>query len=68
MSEAKRNRPSSKTVLPESRNVVVLYIGDYAVMPYQHGGFWVENEIGEGMQVKEETLERALREFWHEHF
>ena len=58
----------NKSVVADEKNVVCLTIGDFTIKPYQHGGFWMENELGEGMQVREELLERALREFWHENF
>jgi hypothetical protein len=44
-------------------------IGEYTVGPHNSGnGFWIEHNSGEGMQVREDFLEDAIREFYKEHF
>jgi hypothetical protein len=57
-----------QSVVPFDKNVLCLSIGLYTIRPYQHGGFWIENGLGEGMQVTENAIAHALEMFWRENF
>lgn len=59
---------TAKRSVIEDDSAPMLTIGRYTIMPYQHGGFWIRNEEGEGMQVSALALEQVIRDFWREAF
>ena len=59
---------TAKQSVIEDESQPMITIGRYTIMPYQHGGFWIRNEDGEGMQVSERALEQVIRDFWREAF
>lgn len=43
-------------------------IGGILVRKLSDGSCWLENEIGEGMQIKSDALEQALLKFFNDNF
>lgn len=48
----------------------MITIGQYTISVWTglDGGFWIEHESGEGMQVKEKVLADLLHKFYVENF
>ena len=45
-----------------------IQVGPYLIRQLLDGSIWMENEIGEGMQVKASFLHANLDRFWNKHF
>ncbi len=45
-----------------------LVIGAYTLTPLANGDVWIAYASGEGGAFKVSDLERALTQFWREHF
>lgn len=43
-------------------------VGDFLLRELADGSLWIENEIGEGMQVEPARLELFLRKFMRDNF
>lgn len=43
-------------------------IKDFRISRHQGGGFWIEHESGEGMQVKEDVLYEVIKKFYSDTF
>ena len=45
-------------------------IGEYWITDYteKNRGFWIENQLGEGMEVSKEMLVALIDKFWKKHF
>lgn len=43
-------------------------IGPYTITPYHHGGFWIEHESGEGMQVSTFAMIELISRFYSSNF
>ena len=46
----------------------LIRIGPYAISDFKHGGFWLEHESGEGMQVHETNMVELIDEFYKRTF
>lgn len=49
----------------------LISIGKYRIWNFPHGGLWLSKEDGEGMQIKDSTmnpLEALIDTFWKEYF
>lgn len=66
--KASSNTPSRTSIGAEHPDFPMLEIGGYRIGPCVHGGWWVENEHGEGMQTNADRLIRMLDTFWMENF
>jgi hypothetical protein len=43
-------------------------IGKFLILKFENGDVWIENDLGEGMQLKENDFASWLEEFWEESF
>lgn len=41
-------------------------IGNFALSRYDEASYWLAHKDGEGMQVKQERLQRLIDELWQE--
>lgn len=60
--------PVSSSIRAVHDNWPSMIVGPYSIGPCVHGGWWIENADGEGMQVRSEILVKALDAFWKENF
>lgn len=63
-----RRTDRAKSIAEQHPDFHEIEIGGYRIGPCVHGGWWVENEAGEGMQTDADHLIRMLDEFWARHF
>jgi len=59
---------SAKSIAEQHPDFPAIEIGGYRIGPCVHGGWWVENEHGEGMQTDADALIRMLNTFWMQNF
>lgn len=43
-------------------------IGKFLIIKFENGDVWIENDLGEGMQLREKEFAEWLEEFWEESF
>lgn len=43
-------------------------IGQYEIRKLSDGSYWIEHESGEGMQVKADSLEACITQFYADYF
>jgi len=57
-------------IVEQVREAEKLSIGEYTLSPYRalDGGFWIEHDSGEGMQVSAKVLAEWLQKFYQENF
>lgn len=60
--------PSKLSITAEHPDFPMIELGGYRIGPCVHGGWWIENEDGEGMQTDADALIRMLDEFWMRYF
>jgi hypothetical protein len=46
----------------------IFTIGNYELSNFHDGDYWLSNEIGEGMQVKKNDLEKLIDDFFKNNF
>lgn len=59
---------SDKSIAEQHPDWPALEIGGYSIGPCVHGGWWIENEDGEGMQVSSGALVDMFGAFWARNF
>jgi hypothetical protein len=48
------------------RHNEALAVGNYALTRYDADSYWLAHESGEGMQVRQDRLQRLINELWQE--
>lgn len=43
-------------------------VGQYEIRKLRDGSFWIEHETGEGMQVKADSLEALITQYYADNF
>ncbi len=43
-------------------------IGEFAISPCPHGGYWIYHQSGEGGRFKAEALEAVIKKFYGDNF
>lgn len=43
-------------------------VGGYTIRPFSGGDWWIENPIGEGMQVKAPIFEKLIEDFFAKNY
>lgn len=61
-------RPSRQSIVAFTSTGPTVRIGGCLLRQLADGSLWLENEIGEGMQVKPKLLESCLTRFMAKHF
>ena len=61
-------RPSRRSIVSFVSSGPTIRIGGMLLRQLDDGSLWLENEIGEGMQVKPKLLESCLERFMAKHF
>lgn len=60
--------PSKQSIVAFTSNGPTVRIRGILLRELVDGSIWLENEVGEGMQVTSDKLEPLLRKFFNEHF
>lgn len=61
-------RPSRQSIVTFTSTGPTVRIGGCLLRQLTDGSLWLENEAGEGMQVKPQLLESCLTKFMAKHF
>ena len=61
-------RPSRQSIVAFTTTGPAVRIGGFLLRQLGDNSLWLENEIGEGLQVKPQLLESCLMKFMAKHF
>ena len=68
MSKDVRRIPSKQSIVAFTMSGPTVRVGGFLLRELVDKSLWLENEIGEGMQVQPEKLESWLRQFHNKNF